>query len=68
MVGLQKIEEELKTKIKEAGVENKVLREKNEALAKKVELSKLLCMTLYFTLLLIVYVDTFILLLFIQQY
>ncbi|XP_058194748.1 mannose/glucose-specific lectin-like [Rhododendron vialii] len=36
MVDLQNIEEELKTKIKEAGVENKVLREKNAALEKKL--------------------------------
>ncbi|KAG5520545.1 hypothetical protein RHGRI_033203 [Rhododendron griersonianum] len=36
MVDLQKIEKELKTKIKETGVENKVLKEKNEAQKKLV--------------------------------
>ncbi|KAG5520536.1 hypothetical protein RHGRI_033198 [Rhododendron griersonianum] len=45
---LQMIEEDLKTKIRGAGPENKVLiREKSEAIEITVELSKLLYMTLY---------------------
>ncbi|KAG5520540.1 hypothetical protein RHGRI_033201 [Rhododendron griersonianum] len=42
VVDLQKIEEELKTKIKEAGAENKVLTENNKAMEKKmVDLQKI---------------------------
>ncbi|KAI8526770.1 hypothetical protein RHMOL_Rhmol12G0022000 [Rhododendron molle] len=47
VVDLQKIEEELKTRIKGVEAENEVLREKNGAMEKQVELAKLLCMILF---------------------